>query len=69
MPNLGSIDDQAIAGAIGTATHGSSTRHGLLSQSVLELKIMLANGRTVSCSAKQNKDLFRAALVSLGRWV
>lgn len=66
MPNLGSIDDQAIAGAIGTATHGSSTRHGLLSQSVLELKIMLANGRTVSCSAKQNKDLFRAALVSLG---
>ncbi|KAI9869627.1 MAG: D-arabinono-1,4-lactone oxidase, partial [Pleopsidium flavum] len=66
MPNLGSIDNQAIAGAIGTATHGSSTQHGLLSQSVLGLKIMLANGRTVSCSAKQNKELFRAALVSLG---
>lgn len=66
MPNLGSIDHQSIAGAIGTATHGSSTRHGLLSQSVLALKIMLANGRTVSCSAEQNDDLFRAALVSLG---
>ena len=66
MPNLGSIDHQAIAGAIGTGTHGSSTRHGLLSQSVKGLKIMLANGRTVSCSAEQNKDLFRAALLSLG---
>lgn len=66
MPNLGSIDHQSIAGAIGTATHGSSTRHGILSQSVLALKIMLANGRTVSCSAEQNTALFRAALVSLG---
>ena len=66
MPNLGSIDHQSIAGAIGTATHGSSTRHGILSQSVLALKIMLANGRTVSCSAGQNVELFRAALVSLG---
>ena len=66
LPNIGSIDHQSIAGAIGTATHGSSIRHGLLSQSVLALKIMLANGRTVSCSAEQNTDLFRAALVSLG---
>ncbi|MCJ1409746.1 D-arabinono-1,4-lactone oxidase [Ptychographa xylographoides] len=66
MPNLGSINHQSIAGAIGTATHGSSTRHGILSQSVLGLKIMLSNGHTVSCSAEQNLDLFRAALVSLG---
>ena len=66
MPNLGSINHQSIAGAIGTATHGSSTRHGILSQSVIGLKIMLSNGRTVSCSVEQNQDLFRAALVSLG---
>lgn len=66
MPNLGSIDHQSIAGAIGTATHGSSVQHGILSQSVIELKIMLSNGRTVSCSAEQNLELFCAALVSLG---
>lgn len=66
MPNLGSIDHQSIAGAIATATHGSSIRHGLLSQSVVGLKIMLANGRILSCTAEQNRDLFRAALVSLG---
>ncbi|KAI9802103.1 MAG: D-arabinono-1,4-lactone oxidase [Piccolia ochrophora] len=66
MPNLGSIDNQAIAGALATATHGSSTQHGLLSESVLALRIVLANGRSVLCSGNQNPSLFRAALVSLG---
>lgn len=66
MPNLGSIDHQSIAGAIGTATHGSSIQHGILSQSVLGLSIMLADGRVLSCSAEENTELFRAALVSLG---
>ncbi|KLU83309.1 D-arabinono-1,4-lactone oxidase [Magnaporthiopsis poae ATCC 64411] len=31
MPNLGSINDQSVAGVISTGTHGSSLRHGLLS--------------------------------------
>jgi D-arabinono-1,4-lactone oxidase len=66
MPNLGSINEQSIAGAISTGTHGSSTRHGLLCQSVRGLKIMLSNGRIASCSAEHNEDLFRAALLSLG---
>lgn len=66
MPNLGSIDQQSIAGAIATGTHGSTLRHGLLSSSVLALKITLANGKTESCSADENPDLFRAALMSLG---
>jgi D-arabinono-1,4-lactone oxidase len=66
MANLGSIDSQSIAGAIGTCTHGSTLRHGVLSESVLALKVMLANGRSVLCNKDQNADLFRAALVSLG---
>lgn len=66
IPNLGSIDSQSIAGAIATATHGSSSRNGLLSQSVRSLRIVLSNGSAVRCSAEQNVDLFRAALVSLG---
>ncbi|KAI9741738.1 MAG: D-arabinono-1,4-lactone oxidase [Cirrosporium novae-zelandiae] len=66
LPNLGSIDDQSIAGVIATATHGSSLNHGLISSMILSLKIILANGREVRCSAAQNVDLFRAALVSLG---
>ncbi|KAH0543256.1 hypothetical protein FGG08_002420 [Glutinoglossum americanum] len=66
MPNLGSIDDQSIAGAIATGTHGSTLRHGILSSDVLALRIMLSNGNTVLCSSEQNADLFAAALVSLG---
>lgn len=66
MPNLGSIHDQSIVGAMATATHGSSMSHGLLSESVRSLRIVLSNGQAVRCSAEQNQDLFRAALVSLG---
>ncbi|RDW92609.1 hypothetical protein BP5796_02003 [Coleophoma crateriformis] len=66
MPNLGSINHQSIAGAISTGTHGSTLRHGIISESILALKITLANGKTVSCSATQNTDLFRASLISLG---
>jgi len=66
MPNLGSIDQQSIVGAMATATHGSSLSHGLISASVRSLRIVLANGRVVRCSAEQSPDLFRAALVSLG---
>ncbi|TLD27780.1 putative d-arabinono- -lactone oxidase protein [Venturia nashicola] len=66
IPNLGSIDQQSIAGAIATGTHGSSLQHGILSQWVHSLRLVLANGEVVKCSAKQNKDLFQAALVSLG---
>ncbi|KAK3046171.1 D-arabinono-1,4-lactone oxidase [Extremus antarcticus] len=66
VPNLGSIDAQSIVGAIATATHGSSLRHGILSENVKALRIVLANGQAVRCSEEQNPDLFRAALISLG---
>lgn len=66
MPNLGSIWEQSIAGAIATATHGSSMVHGLLSESVKKLTIMLSDGKSYECSAENNPELFEAALVSLG---
>jgi D-arabinono-1,4-lactone oxidase len=66
LPNLGSIDSQSIAGVIATGTHGSSSRYGLLSESIRALSVTLANGQTVRCSATNNPALFRAALVSLG---
>ncbi|EEH34425.1 D-arabinono-1,4-lactone oxidase [Paracoccidioides lutzii Pb01] len=66
LSNLGSINEQSIAGLISTGSHGSSLRYGLLSQSVLALSILLANGQVVRCSAENNVELFRAALLSLG---
>ncbi|KAK6202164.1 D-arabinono-1,4-lactone oxidase [Pestalotiopsis sp. IQ-011] len=66
MPNLGSINHQSIAGAISTGTHGSSLRHGLLSEDILSLRITLADGTTKKCSPNENSELFRASLISLG---
>ncbi|PYI27735.1 L-galactono-gamma-lactone oxidase [Aspergillus indologenus CBS 114.80] len=66
LSNLGSIDSQSIAGVISTGTHGSSLQHGLISECILSLTLMLANGQLVRCSPTSNPDLFRAALISLG---
>ncbi|GAO15446.1 uncharacterized protein UV8b_02226 [Ustilaginoidea virens] len=66
MPNLGSINEQSIAGAISTGTHGSSLRHGLMSEDILSLKITLSDGSTRACSPDSEPRLFRAALLSLG---
>lgn len=66
MPSLGSITEQSIAGTIATNTHGSSLRHGPLSQAVTAITLMISSGESIKCSAKENKELFQAALVSLG---
>lgn len=66
MPNLGSINEQSIAGAISTGTHGSSLRHGILSESIPSLRITLADGTTKLCSSEEHPELFRASLLSLG---
>ncbi|KAI5296001.1 D-arabinono-1,4-lactone oxidase [Ascosphaera acerosa] len=66
LPNLGSIDEQSVAGVISTGSHGSSLKYGLLSGCVEGLSIMLASGEVVDCSASNREDLFRAALLSLG---
>ncbi|KAI1101018.1 L-gulonolactone/D-arabinono-1,4-lactone oxidase [Jackrogersella minutella] len=66
MPNLGSINQQSIAGAISTGTHGSSLKHGLMSEDILSLRITVADGTTKFCSPDSNPELFRASLLSLG---
>lgn len=68
LPNLGSINVQSLAGAVATATHGSSLNHGILSSNIRGLRIVLPSGEARWCSAAEDEypDLFRAALVSLG---
>ena len=66
FPSLGSINEQSIAGAISTGTHGSSLHHGLVSECIVALKVTLADGKTRACSADEQPDLFRAALLSVG---
>jgi D-arabinono-1,4-lactone oxidase len=66
VPNLGSINSQSVAGVISTGTHGSSLQFGLLSERIERLEIVLGTGELKTCSATEDPELFRAALLSLG---
>jgi L-gulonolactone oxidase len=66
MTNLGDIDRQTISGAISTGTHGTGARYGGIATQVRGLQLVLANGELISCSDKENPDLFAAARIGLG---
>ncbi|MEH6796025.1 MAG: D-arabinono-1,4-lactone oxidase [Rhodococcus sp. (in: high G+C Gram-positive bacteria)] len=66
MTNLGDIDEQSVAGAISTGTHGTGARFGGIATQVHALELMTADGRFVRCSRDENAELFDAARVSIG---
>lgn len=66
QPNLGDIDVQSIAGAIGTGTHGSGVGLGSLSTQVTALRLATASGEVLNCSETENREIFKAAQVSFG---
>ncbi len=66
LANMGDIQEQTLAGAIQTATHGTGRDvAGLVSQ-VEGLELVLADGRVVTCSRAERPDLFDAARAGLG---
>ena len=64
--NLGDIDEQSIAGAISTGTHGTGIDFGSLSTQVVGLTLVTATGDLLECSSETNPEIFKAAQVSLG---
>jgi FAD-linked oxidoreductase len=66
MENLGDIDVQSIAGATSTGTHGTGVDFRSIANQVAGLRLMLADGSIVSCSATERPELFDAARVSMG---
>ena len=64
--NQGDIDRQAIAGAVGTGTHGTGKDLGSLSAGVLGFRLVTPSGEVLNCSRTENSDLFHAGRVSLG---
>ncbi|TDD70853.1 D-arabinono-1,4-lactone oxidase [Actinomadura rubrisoli] len=66
LANMGDIQEQTVAGALQTATHGTGRdAAGLVSQ-VAALELVLADGNTVTCSPDERPDLFDAARAGLG---
>lgn len=66
MENLGDIDAQSIGGTIGTGTHGTGLQFGSISTQVIGIRLINGRGEAVYCSEEENRDLFKAAQVSLG---
>lgn len=67
IQNLGSISDQSLAGIISTGTHGSSQYHGLVSNQVVNLKLINGLGKEINCNSDENSEIFKAACLSLGK--
>ena len=66
MENLGDIDQQSIAGAVSTGTHGTGISFGNISTQILSISFINGLGDKVTCSQNQHTELFKAAQVSLG---
>lgn len=64
--NLGDIDEQSIAGAVSTGTHGTGIKFGSIATQIEALTIMKSDGELLECSLQSNPDLFKAAQVSIG---
>lgn len=64
--NQGDVNPQALAGAIGTGTHGTGAKLGTLSTAARAFELMTHDGSVVTCSPTENADLFEAQRLSLG---
>jgi len=66
LKNQGDIDRQAIAGAVGTGTHGTGPALGSLSAEVKAFRLVTADGQVLECSQASNTDVWEAGRVSFG---
>lgn len=64
--NQGDVNPQALAGAIGTGTHGTGEKLGSLSTAARGFRVMGPDGAITTCSATENADLFEAQRIGLG---
>jgi FAD/FMN-containing dehydrogenase len=66
LTNQGDVNPQALAGAIGTGTHGTGATLGTLSTAARGFELMGPDGSIVRANPGENPELFQAARLSLG---
>lgn len=66
LHNMGDIDEQTVAGAVSTGTHGTGGRTASLSAQVASLTLITGTGEVLRCSAQENPEVFAAARLGLG---
>ena len=64
--NQGDIDQQSLAGAISTGTHGTGIDLPCISAFVEGFELLTADGELLQCHREQNAEIFQAGRVALG---
>lgn len=64
LPIVGSIEEQSLAGLVATGTHGSSLRHGNLSNCVVAMRIVTGRGEVLVL--EEGDERLPAARLGLG---
>ena len=66
LHNLGDIEEQTLAGAISTGTHGTGGRQASLSAQVAGLELVTGEGVLLTADAEENPDILDVARLGLG---
>ncbi|MFJ8629214.1 D-arabinono-1,4-lactone oxidase [Streptomyces sp. NPDC093568] len=66
LTNMGDIMEQTVSGAISTGTHGTGRESASIAAQIKGLELVTADGSVLTCSEKENPEIFAAARIGLG---
>ncbi|MFF8632676.1 D-arabinono-1,4-lactone oxidase [Streptomyces pilosus] len=66
LTNMGDIMEQTVSGATSTGTHGTGRDSASIAAQIRGLELVTADGSVLTCSGKENPDVFAAARIGLG---
>ncbi|MER5260293.1 D-arabinono-1,4-lactone oxidase [Streptomyces sp. NPDC002855] len=66
LTNMGDIMEQTVSGAISTGTHGTGRDSASISAQITALELVTADGTVLTCSEKENPEVFAAARIGIG---
>ncbi|KOG37737.1 D-arabinono-1,4-lactone oxidase [Streptomyces resistomycificus] len=66
LTNMGDIMEQTVSGATSTGTHGTGRESASIAAQIRALELVTADGSVLTCSEKENPEVFAAARIGLG---
>ncbi|MEU3793090.1 D-arabinono-1,4-lactone oxidase [Streptomyces fructofermentans] len=66
LTNMGDIMEQTVSGATSTGTHGTGRDSASIAAQIKGLELVTADGSVLTCSEKENPEVFAAARTGLG---
>lgn len=67
IPVVPELDELTVGGCVcGAGIETSSHKYGIVSNTCLAYEVILADGKVVNCSKKENEDLFHSIPMSYG---